>query len=219
MYPCTVESIVRKWKEQDSIVNRPRTGVPRKLSSRAVARIVRYVENYPRATRKELVKDLQTADIEVTPQTVSNALRQHGLRSCTARKIPLLNKTHAEARLKFANDHLYKPTCFWNNILWCDDTKIELFCLNSHRKVWRKGEADKPKNTISTVKHGGNIMICGCFSSRGTGRLHVIEGRMDGTMYRDILAKNLSASVNDLKMKRGGRFNMTTIPPSIRRMT
>ena len=201
-------------------LNRPRTGAPRKLSSCAVSRIARFVENHPRATRKELVQDLQTANIEVTLQTVSNALCQQGLRSCRARKVPLLKKTHVEAHLKFANDHLYKPTSFRNNFLWSDETKMELFGLNSHRKVWRKGEAYKPKNTIPTVKHGGgNIMIWRCFSSRGTGRLHVIEGRMDGTMYRDILAKNLSASVNDLKMKRGGRFNMTTIPPSIRRMT
>ena len=54
---------------------------PRNLLSRAVFRIVRFVENNPRATRKKLVKDLQTADIEVALQTVSNALRKHGLRS------------------------------------------------------------------------------------------------------------------------------------------
>ena len=70
------------------------------------------MENHPSATRKELVQDLQTADIEVIPQTVSNALRQHGLRSCSARKVPLLKKTHVEDRLKFANYHLYKPTSF-----------------------------------------------------------------------------------------------------------
>ena len=141
------------------------------------------------------MQNLQIADIEVALQTVGNALRQHGLRSSSARKVLLLKKTHVEARLKFANDHVYKPTSLWNNILWFDETEIELFGLNSHRKVWRKkGEAYKPKNTIPTVKHGGGNMIWGCFSCQGTGRLHVIEGRMDGAMYRDMLAKNLSAS-------------------------
>ncbi len=42
-----------------------------------------------------------------------------------------------------------------------------------------------PKNTIPTVKHGGgNIMLWGCFSAKGTGQLHRIKGTMDGTMYR-----------------------------------
>ncbi len=38
-----------------------------------------------------------------------------------------------------------------------------------------------PKNTIPTVKHGGgNIMLWGCFSAKGTGQLHCIKGTMDG---------------------------------------
>ncbi|XP_061634501.1 GDP-L-fucose synthase-like isoform X2 [Phyllopteryx taeniolatus] len=38
-----------------------------------------------------------------------------------------------------------------------------------------------PKNTIPTVKFGGgNMMVWGCFSANGTGKLHIIEGRMNG---------------------------------------
>jgi hypothetical protein len=59
-----------------------------------------------------------------------------------------------------------------NKILWSDENKIELFDLNVKRHVWRK------PGTIPTVKHGGgNIMLWGCFSAAGTGRLVRIEGR------------------------------------------
>ena len=46
-----------------------------------------------------------------------------------------------------------------------DETKIELFSHNDVSHVWRKkGEAYNPKNTVSTVKHGGgSIMMWGCF--------------------------------------------------------
>uniref|UniRef100_A0AAY4A4P4 Tc1-like transposase DDE domain-containing protein n=1 Tax=Denticeps clupeoides TaxID=299321 RepID=A0AAY4A4P4_9TELE len=39
--------------------------------------------------------------------------------------------------------------------------------------IWRKKNAElHPKNTIPTVKYGGgNIMLCGCFSAKGPGRL------------------------------------------------
>ena len=116
----------------------------------------------------------------------------------------MLKPTHVQARLKFANDHLDDPEEEWEKVMWSDETKIELFGLNSTRCIWKKKKDEyNPKNTIPTMKHGGgNIILWGCFSAKGTGRLHRIEGRMDGAMYREILANNLLPSVRALKMGR-----------------
>ena len=86
-----------------------------------------------------------------------------------------------------------------NKILWSDKTKTELFGLNAKRHAWRKA------GTIPTVKHGvGIIMLCGCFSAAGTGRLVRIEGKMNGAKYREILDENLLQSTQDLRL--GQRF-------------
>ncbi len=104
-----------------------------------------------------------------------------GLKTCSARKVPLLKKAHVQACLKFANDSEEN----WVKVLWSDETKIKLFSINSTRCVWRRRNATyDPKNTIPTIKHGGgNIMLWGCFSAKGTGHLHHIKGTMDGAMY------------------------------------
>ncbi|KAI4895415.1 hypothetical protein NFI96_013581, partial [Prochilodus magdalenae] len=69
----------------------------------------------------------------------------------------------------------------------------------------------EPKNTVPTVQHGGgSIMFWGCFSSKGTGQLYCIDGRMNGVMYRKILGDNLLASARALKMGLGGVSSTTS---------
>ncbi|KAI4899507.1 hypothetical protein NFI96_011521, partial [Prochilodus magdalenae] len=48
-----------------------------------------------------------------------------------ARQVPLLKKAHVQARLKFANEHINDSERDWEKVLWSDETKIELFGLNS----------------------------------------------------------------------------------------
>uniref|UniRef100_A0AAY5KWW1 Transposase Tc1-like domain-containing protein n=1 Tax=Esox lucius TaxID=8010 RepID=A0AAY5KWW1_ESOLU len=198
----TVGAIIRKWKKFKMTVNLPQSGAPCKISPRGASMIMRKVRDQPRTTRQDLVNDLKRAGTTVSKKTISNKLHCHGLKSCSVHKVPLLKPAHVQARLKFANDHLDDPEEEWEKVMWSDETKIELFGLNSTRRVWRKKDEYNPKNTVPTVKHGGgNIILWVCFSAKGTGRLHRIEGRMDGAMYHEILANNLLPSVRALKMQ------------------
>jgi len=88
-----------------------------------------------------------------------------------------------------------------NQIFWSDETKIELFGLNVKHYVWRKpGTTHHLAKTIPTVKHGGSsIMLWGCFSVAGTGRLVRTKGKMNAAMFRDILVKNLLQSALGLR--------------------
>ncbi|KAI4894291.1 hypothetical protein NFI96_022477 [Prochilodus magdalenae] len=190
-------------------INRPRPGAPKKISPRGVAMMLRTVRNRPATTRQELANSYT-----VCKETIGNTLRNNGFTSCSARKVPLLKRAHVEARLKYANDHLKDEPSYWEKVLWSDETKIELFGLNSTRHVWRKKNAAyDPKNTVPTVKHGGgSIMFWGCFSAKGTGLLHRITGKTDGAMYRTILRDNLLPSARGLKMGRGWVFQHDNDP-------
>jgi hypothetical protein len=51
------------------------------------------------------------------------------------------------------------------------------------------------------VKHGGDgIMLWGCFSAVGTGRLVRIEGKMNRAKWREILDEYLLQSTQDLRL-------------------
>ncbi|KAI4895768.1 hypothetical protein NFI96_024067, partial [Prochilodus magdalenae] len=69
--------------------------------------------------------------------------------------------------------------------------------------IWRKSNtAFQKKNIIPTVKYGGgSVMVWGCFAASGPGRLAVINGTMNSTVYQKILKGNVWPSVHDLKLK------------------
>ncbi len=103
-----------------------------------------------------------------SPRKQLVTLRHEGLKSCSACKVPLLKKAHVQARLKFANDSEEN----WVKVLWSDETKIQLFGINSTRCVWRRSNAAyDPKNTIPIVKHGGGNMLWGGGGGGGGGGL------------------------------------------------
>ncbi|KAL0174163.1 hypothetical protein M9458_030131, partial [Cirrhinus mrigala] len=205
----TVGAIIHKWKKHKITVNLPLSGAPCKISPRAVSMIMRTVRNQPRTTSEDLVNDLKAAGTIVTKKTIGNTLRHDRLKSCSAHKVPLLKNAQVQACLKFEHLNDSEENCV--KVLWSDETKIKLFGINSTCHVWRRRNAAyDPKNTIATVKHGGgNIMLWGCFSAKGTGQLHHTKGTMDGAMYCQILGENLLPL---LKMGRGRVFQHDNDP-------
>ncbi len=106
-----------------------------------------------------------------------------------------------KARLEFAKTYVTKPQSFWENVLWTDETKVELFGKGHHGTVYRKrNEAFKENNTVPTVKHGGLKMFWGCFAAAGTGCLDCVNGIMKSDDYQRILGRNIVASVRKLHL-------------------
>ncbi|KAG2468178.1 TC1A transposase, partial [Polypterus senegalus] len=205
----TVASIIHKWKKFETTRTLPRAGRPSKLSDQGRRVLVREVTKNPMATLSVLERGKPSRRT-----TISAAIHQSGLYGRVARRKPLLSKRHMAARQEFAKRHLKDSQTMRNKILWSDKTKIELFGVNVRRHVWRKpGTTHNQANAIPTVKHGGgSIMLWGCFSAAGTGRLVRIKGKMTAALYRVILDENLLQSALDFRLGRQFIFQQDNDP-------
>ena len=125
----TVCNIIRKFKAHGAVANPPRRGCKRKLDRRLQRNIVRMVKKASRSTAKQIQADLQTQGTTVSTRSIHRQLDERGRRP---RRTPLLRERHKKAWLEFAKTHLNKPKSFWENVLWTDETKLELFGKAHH---------------------------------------------------------------------------------------
>ncbi|KAK3535266.1 hypothetical protein QTP70_006423 [Hemibagrus guttatus] len=150
----TVGAIIRKWKTYKTTDNLPRSGAPRKISPRGVKMITRTVSKNPRTTRGDLVNDLQRAGTKVTKATISNTLRRQGLKSCSARRVPLLQPVHVRVRLKFAREHLDDPEEDWENVICRLFMTAQVHCAETLRlfsiRVYNNERTLDPLGTLIT---------------------------------------------------------------------
>ncbi len=210
----TVASIILKRKTFGTTRTLPRAGRPAKLSYRGRRALVREVKKNPKITVAELQRYIREMGESCRKSTITAALHQSGLYGRVARR-------KFRSFRSLLKKHLKDSKMVTNKILWSDETKIELFGLNSKRYVWRKpGTAHHLSNTVPTVKHGGgSIMLWGCFSAAGTGRLVAIEGKMNAAKYRDILDENLLQSAQDLRLGRRFTFQQDNDPKHTAKIT
>uniref|UniRef100_A0AAY4B9U9 Transposase n=1 Tax=Denticeps clupeoides TaxID=299321 RepID=A0AAY4B9U9_9TELE len=192
----TVRDIIHKWQKHGTF---PGVAGRQKLLQECRDNSSERPQKTP-----ELRASLASIKVIVHDSTIRKRLGKNGLHGRFPKRKTLLSKKSIKACLNFSKKHLNDCQDFWENTLWTNETKVELFGRCVSRYIWRKSNtAFKKKNIIPTVKYGGgSVMVWGCFAASGSGSLAVIDGTMNSTVYQKILKVNVRPSVCQLKLKR-----------------
>lgn len=77
-----------------------------------------------------------------------NVLHKASYKGRTARRKPFISKANKKNRLKFAKNFLDKQNSFWENVAFADESKFYIFMSDGVIKVWRRTNAEMPKNNL-----------------------------------------------------------------------
>lgn len=199
----TVQSIIDRFGTTKTLKNQPRSGRPSKLTDRDRRIITREIKKNPKVSAPKLAGELERRGTRVCAATVRNVCRDDGYNGRVARKKFWVSEVNRKKRLAFAKEYISKDLEYWQRVIFSDESKYNLFGSDGRRMVWRKKNTEmQPQNLVPTVKHGGgSLMVWGCMSAAGVGKLHFIEGIMDHKMYINILKENLNASSQKLNLE------------------
>lgn len=211
----TINSIIKRFRETGRVIDKSRSGAPRKVDDRLRSNIIRQVKKNPKISAPTIAANVgETLGVQLSAQTIRNVLIEDDYHGRNARKKAFVSKANRIKRTTFAVAHADKPQSFWNKVIWSDESKFELFSSNRREKVWRKpNTALDPKHLTATVKHGGgSVMVWGCMAASGVGKLIFIDGKMDQFLYKRILQENLLSSARQLNMEADFVFQQDNDP-------
>ncbi|KAG8723001.1 hypothetical protein FRC09_005136 [Ceratobasidium sp. 395] len=139
----------------------------------------------------------------VSARTLRRYLKKLGMRCYRRRKVPLLKLSHRRARRAWARARLLWPQAAWDDIIFSDETRIELFGPDGSKYYWRyPGQSPyDPRFTKKIVAHGGGGMfVWGCITREGVGRLYRIQGTLTAAKYTEILCDAFLGTLADYKI-------------------
>ncbi|GBN19544.1 Transposable element Tc1 transposase [Araneus ventricosus] len=169
-----VQYVQKHFKEENWIENKVRKGRPAKLAKSDQRFIIgKFVKNPHLSALKVSAEFNEKFSTSISHETVRRVLRTAGLNGRSACRKFFVSAKNRKLRLSFAKSMLNKPEAYWNNVLFVDESKFNIFGSNGRIMVWRrKNEELNPKNLVGTIKYGGGgVLVCGCMSASGLDNL------------------------------------------------
>ncbi|GBL97334.1 Transposable element Tc1 transposase [Araneus ventricosus] len=200
----TVQYVIKRFKEENRIENKVSKDRPAKLTELDQRFIIRkFVKNPRLSALKASAEFNENFSTLISPETVRQVLRAAKLNGRSARRKFFVSAENRKLMLSFAKSMLNKPETYWNNVLFADESKYNIFGSDGRIMVWRrKNEELNPKNLVGTVKYGGGgVLVWGCMSASGLSNLVFIDGIMNHALYLNILRDNLRLSAQNLRIE------------------
>lgn len=199
----TIHRCLNKYNKNGSIVRKKGSGRPNVLNNDDIDCIKAIHNENPTISAPKLnifFKEKQNKKVSV--ETIRRCLNSLGLYAYSPYRKPLLSTKNILRRNELCHKWLFMPDTYWENIIFSDECKFNLYNSDGITHVWRGPKKGLDSKYVEhTVKFNkASLMVWGCFSARGVGNLVFIDGIMDRFKYLNILTNNLKQSAASMDL-------------------
>lgn len=128
--------IIAKYNPTNSLVDKPRSGRPRKTTKRMDKMIKRKSISDVKKTAIDISRELREENLaDVSRSTVSRRLKEVGLIGRAGVKKPLISAKNKKPRLHFARKYEHWTAVDWRKVLFSDELKFQLFRSDGRKYV------------------------------------------------------------------------------------
>lgn len=195
----TVSRTIKKFKERKTFENAPKTGRRKSLSEQEENKITNYVQKHEGLPLRKYVLNIKNEyNIQISHTFLSNLLKSKGIFPLYPVYKPKLTPKHKIRRKELSKKFMFMSRSERLRIVFSDETR---FCLNgndSKKKIWFKKGIKNPKRIKETTKFPKSVMVWGCFSHLGVGKLVIVDKNVNSAVYIDLLNENLLDSVSKM---------------------
>jgi transposase len=195
----TITRCLKNIEQRGEFGRKRGSGRPPLLNKIDMYNIERICKRNPKLSAHKLNNIFyQKHNKKISNNTFRRTLNNLNLYAFVPSRKPLMSATNIANRKNLCKKFIYKPDIYWESVIFSDECKFNLYNSDGVSYIWREpGKELDPKYVNKTVKYGGgNVMVWGCFSSKGMGKLVFIDDTMDQWVYLNILKNNLNESAS-----------------------
>ena len=210
IYALRTKAIARGWVsgvvEVSHVEDAPRAGRPK--TSQAVIDLILKTVTQNSTTRDwsyaKIASTVSTSIVTVSARTVWRVLRQNDYFSYKRTVKPGLKLEDKAARLKWCLEREHWELEDWRNVIWTDETSVQLGSVCGKRRVWRRpDEAYHDHVIVRRWKGFSELMWWSAFSYDKKGPFHIWEDETKEekeACLKDLAARNAAKYENDKAM-------------------
>ena len=210
----TLYLLVTKFRQTNSVVDRPRAAVPKILNEEHYREIDSALSENDELTSRQLRALLteKHPELSMLLSTVERARRELGWVVTAPKYCQLIREGNKAKRLEWCRKMLETNERF-DDIVFTDESSIQ---LETHRRrCYRRKTA--PRKLKPKPKHPLKVHVWGGISKRGPTNIVIFTGIMTATRYTQILEAGLLPFANEYPL--GFRFQQDNDPKHCARYT